>query len=146
VPPAPTASPSRDLVDLASALDRVMSWLRRHSPPTELSMTARTTLNRLAVDGPARISELARHEGVTQPAMTGLVNRLETMALVRREADPADGRAALAVLTDSGRTLIEDRRRQRALVLAGQLEELPPGDQQALLAALPALERLTGKS
>jgi DNA-binding MarR family transcriptional regulator len=139
--PAPE---SPELLDLAVALDRLWSWIRRHSPPTELSMTARTTLSRLADDGPARISDLARREGVTQPAMSGLINRLDGLGLARREADPADGRAALAVITDQGRDFMAERRRLRAEVLAHQVGALAEDDRRALLAALPALERLTG--
>ncbi len=140
---SPLAPAASELTELATALDRVMSWVRRQSPPSELSMTALTTLARLAVDGPVRISDLARHEGVTQPAMTGLVNRLEGMGLVQRQPDPSDGRAALAVITATGHDFIDRRRRQRATALAGQLSELPAADQAALLAALPALDRLT---
>jgi DNA-binding MarR family transcriptional regulator len=132
------------LQDLATALDRTLAWLRRNSPPAELSMTARTTLSRLADDGPSRISDLARDEGVTQPAMTSLVNRLEAMGLVQRRADPSDGRAALAAITADGIDYIGTRRRQRAEVLARQLAGLSDDDQRALLVALPALERLIG--
>src|SRR4030081_2352901 len=42
-----------------------------------------------------RITELARQEGVTQPAITLLVNRLEERRLVTRQADPSDGRVVL---------------------------------------------------
>jgi len=140
------AAPSTDqLLDLATALDRTLSWMRRHSPPVNLSMTALTTLSRLTDDGPLRISDLARHEGVSQPAMTSLLNRLEEQGLAQRRADPTDGRAALAAITPDGRAFIADRRAQRSRVLARQLQALPGDDQAALLAALPALERLTAQ-
>jgi DNA-binding MarR family transcriptional regulator len=133
-----------ELTDLAASLDSLLSWLRRNAPTDGYSMTARTTLVRLLTDGPARISDLARAEGVSQPAMTGLINRLENDDLVRRDPDPRDARAALVVLTEAGRLLIAERRAQRGQLLAAQLELLPPSDQQALLAAGPALDRLAG--
>jgi len=146
VPAASPAAPSAAVVDLATSLDRVFAWMRRHRPPTSYSMTALTTLARLADDGPARISDLARLGGVTQPAMTGLVNRLEGEGMVRRAADPRDARAALVGLTATGQVWIVERRAERARLLAAELERLPADDLAVLLAAHPALDRLAGAS
>ncbi len=74
--------------------------------------------------------------------MTGLMNRLEAERLVRREPDPADARATLVVLTDAGAQLIAERRADRAQLLAAQLARLTEAEQQSLLAAVPALQRL----
>ena len=53
-----------------------------------------------------RMSELAQHVLLSPAGATHLVTRLERDRLVRREADPADGRKWFAVLTDDGdRTL-----------------------------------------
>jgi DNA-binding MarR family transcriptional regulator len=132
-----------ELIELAGSLDLLLAWTRRNTPTGEYSLTARTTLARLATEGPARISDLARLEGVTQPAMTGLVNRLEGEGLVRRDPDPSDARASLVALTEAGRQFVEDRRAQRTRMLAAQLEQLDPADQAALLAAGAAVRRLT---
>jgi DNA-binding MarR family transcriptional regulator len=130
------------LTEMAGVLDGLLSWVRRNAPASGYSMTARTTLARLQSEGPARISDLAKVEGVTQPAMTGLINRLEVERLVRREPDPRDARAALVTLTDAGRLFIDQRRAERGQLLSAELERLSAADQQALLAALPALRRL----
>jgi DNA-binding MarR family transcriptional regulator len=74
--------------------------------------------------------------------MTVLINRLESEHLVRRDPDPRDARAALVVLTEAGSQFIAERRAQRDRLLAAQLARLSPADQQALLAAAPALDRL----
>lgn len=134
--------PTADLADLAASLDRLLAWHRRGTPPGGLSLTARSTLARLGDGGPARISDLARLEGVSQPAMTGLVNRLAADGLVTRAADPTDARAALVTLTAAGRESVAARRAERAGILAAALERLPTADQRALLAAAPALQRL----
>ncbi|WP_114559963.1 MarR family winged helix-turn-helix transcriptional regulator [Desertihabitans aurantiacus] len=138
-----SATPDPGLLELATALDEIATWIRRHGPPSELSTTARTTLARLAEQGPTRIGDLATQEGVTQPAMTGLVNRLAALGHVAREDDPADARASRVVLTAAGRELVARRQQQRAEVLAVQLARLEPGDREAVLAALPALRSLT---
>jgi DNA-binding MarR family transcriptional regulator len=131
------------LEELAGCVERLVGWLRRSTAVPGYSVTSRLTLARLQADGPARISDLARLEGVSQPAMTGLVNRLENEGMVTRTADPSDARAALVALTDSGRAFVETRRVERARVLAGRVERLSDADRAAILAALPALDRLS---
>lgn len=133
--------PSLD--ELAGVVERLVTWLRRSTAVPGYSVTSRLTLARLQADGPARISDLARLEGVTQPAMTGLVNRLEAEGLVTRTADPTDARAALVALTDLGRAFVETRRAERSRVLASRVERLSDADRAAILAALPALDRLS---
>jgi DNA-binding MarR family transcriptional regulator len=138
-----TTKTQPSLDELAGVVERLVTWLRRRTAVPGYSVTSRLTLARLQADGPARISDLARLEGVTQPAMTGLVNRLETEGMVTRTADPTDARAALVALTDSGRAFVETRRVERARVLAGRVERLSDADRAAILAALPALDRLS---
>ena len=133
--------PSLD--ELAGVVERLVTWLRRSTAVPGYSVTSRLTLARLQADGPARISDLARLEGVTQPAMTGLVNRLEGEGMVTRTADPTDARAALVALTDPGRAFVETRRAERSRVLAGRVGRLSDADRAAILAALPALDRLS---
>jgi DNA-binding MarR family transcriptional regulator len=138
-----TAKTQPGLDELAGVVERLVTWLRRSTAVPGYSVTSRLTLARLQADGPARISDLARLEGVTQPAMTGLVNRLEAEGMVTRTADPTDARAALVALTDSGRAFVETRRAERSRVLAGRVERLTDAERAAILAALPALDRLS---
>jgi hypothetical protein len=46
------------------------------------------------------------------------------------------------VLTQAGAQLIAERRAERSRLLAVQLARLSPAEQQALIAAVPALDRL----
>ena len=69
--------------------------------------------------GPQRLTLLAAREGVTQPAMTQLISRLEESGLVRREASQEDGRVVLVVITDEGRAVLAQRRLVRTGKLAG---------------------------
>jgi DNA-binding MarR family transcriptional regulator len=128
-------------VDLASTVQRLFAALRRTSPPG-LSLTAASTLSTLDADGPLRLTELATREGVTQPAMTQLVTRLERDALAVRRPSPHDGRVVLVEITITGRDLLRHRRRVRADVVASLLSQLPAADRAAIEAALPSLERL----
>ena len=127
---------------IAAGLERLIGLVRSLSPPDGLSLTAAATLATLERSGPRRLTALAVQEGVTQPAMTQLVARLQDSGLVRREADPADGRVVQVRLTDQGREMLARRRAVRAERLAGILARISPADQTALGAALPAIDAL----
>ncbi|MBV9594825.1 MAG: MarR family transcriptional regulator [Actinobacteria bacterium] len=101
------------------------------------------TLDSLDYVGPLRISELAEREGLTQPGMTALINRLEADGLAVRSPDPTDGRAALVSLTESGRARVHAYRAGRARFIGSRLADLADDHQRALLSALPALAALT---
>ncbi|WP_052852298.1 MarR family winged helix-turn-helix transcriptional regulator [Streptomyces avicenniae] len=125
------------------ALERLLRLFRRMSTPSDLSLTAVATLSTLERTGPRRLTELAAAEGVTQPAMTQLVSRLQDAGLAARAADPADGRVVLVGITDTGRDFLERRRALRAERLVVLLDRLPTDQQDALRAALPAIDALT---
>ena len=94
--------------------------------------------------GPHRLSNLLGPEGITQQAMTQLVRRLEKDGLAARGGDPADRRVVVVLITDAGRAAVARRREGRARALSAVLRQLPAEDRAALVAALPALERLVG--
>ncbi|MBV1856593.1 MarR family transcriptional regulator [Catellatospora sp. NEAU-YM18] len=127
--------------DLATTVQRLFTALRRLSPPG-LSLTAASTLARLDREGPHRLTELAAKEGVTQPAMTQLVSRLERDGLAARAADPEDGRVVLVEITAAGRELMSRRRQIRADHINEILGTLSEADRRAVDAALPVLNRL----
>jgi DNA-binding MarR family transcriptional regulator len=127
--------------EIAEGLQRLAHFAARITPK-QMSMTALGTLSTLSA-GPLRVSALAEREGMTQPGMTALVNRLAASGYVRRIADPADGRASLVQLTAKGESTLADRRATRTAALRDHLRALPPEHRQALAAALPAIDYLT---
>jgi DNA-binding MarR family transcriptional regulator len=128
---------ANDLLDLLSLVIRELSGSR------DLSLTAVATLGSLDRQGAQRITTLAAAQGVSQPSMTQLVQRLEQRGLVVRGNDPADGRVALVKLTDHGRAILAMRREQNAEQIAGLLSDLSDAQatalSDALAAVLPAL-------
>jgi DNA-binding MarR family transcriptional regulator len=113
---------------------------------TGLGLTANLTLGTLDREGPARVTVLAAAASIGQPAMTELVQRLERQSLVTRVLDPGDGRAALVSITNAGRALLDDQRRDRRDRLAELLTALPADDELTLTlamhVALPIIRRL----
>lgn len=128
--------------DLSLALEKVVRLVREVSTAGDVSPTAATVLAGLARTGPQRVTDLARVAGVSQPAMTQLVNRLTQQGMLARVADDADRRAVLVEVTDAGREVLETRRGQRAGVLDAALARVSAEDRVAIAAALPALDRL----
>jgi DNA-binding MarR family transcriptional regulator len=129
---------------VAAGLERLFGLFRSLSLPDGLSLTAAATLATLERSGPRRLTALAVQEGVTQPAMTQLIARLQDAGLVGRDADPADGRVVQVRLTVAGREMLARRRAVRAERLAVILARISPEDQAALGAALPAIDALAG--
>ena len=127
---------------LATDLERIVGLFRSLSPASGLSMTAAATLAGLERWGPQRLTLLAAREGVTQPAMTQLISRLEDVGLVRREASPEDGRVVLVVITDDGRATLARRRTARTERLTTIIAQLGPEHRALLVSALPALDAL----
>jgi DNA-binding MarR family transcriptional regulator len=127
---------------VAAGFEQFYDLLRRLTPRVGLSLTAASTLRRLESSGPRRLCELHAPEGVSQPAMTQLVTRLEKEGLAERRGDPADGRAVVVTITEAGLDAVSRRREGRALALSGLLRQLSPADRASIAAALPALERL----
>ncbi|BFU45903.1 MarR family winged helix-turn-helix transcriptional regulator [Krasilnikovia sp. MM14-A1004] len=127
---------------VASVFERLYEALHRLTPRDGLSLTAASTLRRLQRCGPHRLCALHVAEGVTQPAMTQLVTRLERDGLATRGTDPADRRVVVVTITDAGRAFVADRRARYAAALADVLDGMAAPDRAAILATLPAMERL----
>ena len=136
-----TAAPP-DQLGIADGLDRLVLWARRVTPVL-MSSTSITTLDTLEYAGPLRITDLAEREGVSQPGMTMLVNRLAGEGYAQRFADPTDGRVALVRITAAGRHVLSERHAARAAALRAVIARLPIEHQVALGAAVDALHALT---
>ena len=130
-----------DVKALAQSLDRLAASLRREAPAAVSSSTI-TALDRLRVEGPLRVSELAAREAITQPGVTLLVNRLAEAGHAERVPDPTDRRATLVRITPAGEAALATRHAQRANVLRDRMAHLSEHDQKLLIDALPAIERL----
>lgn len=136
---------TRDLAAVAEGIEHLVMWMRRQAPAQVSSSTA-TTLDTLQSAGPLRISELAACEAISQPGMTTLINRLEAAGQAERIPDATDGRATLVRITGLGRQVLADRHAARSGALLVELERLEPADRRALIAALPAVERLIART
>jgi DNA-binding MarR family transcriptional regulator len=88
------------------------------------------------------VRELAEGEGVSTPAMTAYVDRLEAAGLVVRRRSESDRRRVELALTEAGMRVLRSARTRRTAWLAARLRRLDPAELAAVEAALPALRRL----
>ena len=137
----------RDSDRIGETLDQATDLTARYlSDRTGLSASAGFLLNRVRREGPARLTALAAMEGVSQPSMTQLIQRLERQGLVTRLADPDDGRVAIVDITEAGQALIDERTQVRRERLTALMATLSPEEQAALALSahvvLPILQRL----
>lgn len=135
-------SPDADVAQLSTTLERVVTMVRRLMPSQPMSLTAVSVLRSLETSGATRLTELASAQGVTQPAMTQLVTRLERDGYVERGGSDHDARVVLVRLTESGAAFLHRRREMRAARLSELLDRLPSADRNRILAAIPALNLL----
>ena len=89
-----------------------------------------------------RMSDIAARVLLSPSGITRLVERLVARGLILRDADPTDGRAVLATLTDRGSTLIRSASQTH---LRGIREHFSSRlDDDELDAVASALERISG--
>jgi DNA-binding MarR family transcriptional regulator len=142
----PRAGSADDVADrLHSAAIHLLRRLRREDETLGLSATRLSALSVVVFGGPVTISALAAAEQVRVPTMSRLVAGLEADGLIRRVADPADGRVVQVAATATGRALLHAGQRQRVASLAAEVRRLSVAERRAVLAALPLIEQLAGR-
>jgi DNA-binding MarR family transcriptional regulator len=139
-----TLSPELVADDLRPVLLRLARELRKETE--ELGVTARqaTLLALVKLSPGLSLAELAAEEGISPPALSGYVDRLERAGLLERVRSAEDRRRVGLRLTDDGAKLIRRIRARRTTWLAERLKRLAPAELEAIEAAIPALQRLLG--
>ena len=128
--------------DLRPVLLRLARELRKETE--QLGITARqATLLWLVKRRPGlSLAELAAEEGISPPALSGHVDRLERASLIERVRSSEDRRRVGLRLTDEGVRLLRRVRTRRTTWLTDRLGALEPGELEAIENAIPALQRL----
>jgi DNA-binding MarR family transcriptional regulator len=140
-----TLSPELVADDLRPVLLRLARELRKETE--QLGVTARqATLLWLVKRSPGlSLAELAAEEGISPPALSGYVDRLERAGLLERVRSSEDRRRVGLRLTDEGVKLMRRIRARRTTWLAERLQRLEPDERDSVQAAIPALQRLLGE-
>jgi DNA-binding MarR family transcriptional regulator len=129
--------------DLRPVLVRLGRGLRKEAE--QLGVTSRQAALLALVDSSPGItaSELSAAEGVSAPAMTKQVDRLEAGGIVERIRSTKDRRRVGLALTTEGDALLRRVKARRTAWLAERLAWLEPTELEIVERALPLLQRLT---
>ena len=130
---------------LQQAVAAVLRWASRPAVrdrlwPGDLSFVPTPTdvwlLDLLADEGAARMTALARRQGVDKSTITLQVKRLMAAGLVQRSRDPSDGRAALVGVSEAGERVRMRVRRAGSELLAEHLADWSAADRAVFVELL----------
>src|SRR5579875_2328770 len=132
------------LNEVAAALPLRVAALNRLFLKRTSVDVARTEASVMAAisGGPRRITELACYTGVTQPAITLLVNRLQERGWVSREPDPDDRRAVRVALTPAGAETFEQLQEEYRARLQQEMASLGDDEIETLAKATEVIDLL----
>jgi DNA-binding MarR family transcriptional regulator len=88
------------------------------------------------------VRALAEHEGVSAPAMSGYIDRLEAAGFVARVRSAEDRRRVGLRVTGDGVRVLRSARSRRTAWLAQRLRRLSDAERAAVAAALEPLALL----
>ena len=86
--------------------------------------------------GPQPVNIIGRKVLLTSGSITAAVDRLESRKLLRRTADPKDGRSRIVQLTETGRHLIERAFQKHAMDMEETMAVLRSGERVELVRLL----------
>ncbi|MBO0811950.1 MAG: MarR family transcriptional regulator [Microlunatus sp.] len=117
---------------------------RSADPGNALSVAQLELLSAVAENPGARPSQLARHLHLAPNSVTTLVNGLAAQNLVTRSSNPEDRRTVQLTLTGTGEQAVRRWQATNAGILRTAYDDLHPGWQHLIAAALPAVRELIG--
>lgn len=122
---------------------RLRRRLREIGGDNVLTPSQASVLSRLSRGEKMTASELAAAEGVRPQSMAATLGALEEHGMIRREADPHDGRRQLVSLAESGRAFVTGSRHAREEWMARTLQDdFTEAERRTLIEALALLDRL----
>jgi DNA-binding MarR family transcriptional regulator len=139
--PPPTAQ--QGAAELRAALGVLFRRLRQTRVEGDLTLPESSALSRLDHHGPTTAAQLARLEQVSPQSIGVTLQSLEARGLIERASDPHDGRRVILSATEAGDATLRSKRTARTEQLSRALAALTEDERAQLMAALPALRRLS---
>ncbi len=128
--------------ELRPVLLRLARELRKETEQLGITSRQGTLLWLIRLNPGLSLRQLAAEEGISAPALSGHVDRLENAGLIARVRDEADRRRVGLTLTEDGERLLRRLRARRTTWLAERLRGLDDDDVAAIEAAIEPLARL----
>lgn len=137
-----TVDPVTVANELRPVLLRLARELRRETEQLGITSRQATLLWLIRSHPGLSLRELAAEEGISAPALSGHVDRLENAGLIERARDEKDRRRVGLTLTGEGEGLLRRIRARRTTWLTDRLRGLDDDDVAAIEAAIAPLARL----
>ena len=137
-----SADPATLANGLRPVLLRLSRELRRETETLGVTSRQVTLLWLIRDRRGVSLRQLAAEEGISAPALSGHVDRLERAGLIERVRSEDDRRRVGLVLTDEGAAVLKRVRARRTTWLTERLRGLEPDELAAIEAALEPLRSL----
>jgi DNA-binding MarR family transcriptional regulator len=134
------------VAELRPILLRLARELRKETEQVGITARQATLLWLIKRRPGLSLAELAAEEGISPPALSGHVDRLERAGLIERVRSSDDRRRVGLRLTDEGARLLRSIRARRTTWLTERLRVLSEAELAAIGTALPALLRLVDET
>jgi DNA-binding MarR family transcriptional regulator len=142
----PAKAEAAQLLGAIGAVSRLARRAVRSTAHAEALPPGRGELLRLAARRPGiGVAEAAAELRLAPNSVSTMVSKLTEDGLLSRDRGATDGRSVRLSVTEAGAGRIEQWRDIRADLAGRAIELLPPGDRQAITAAIPALTRLAAQ-
>jgi DNA-binding MarR family transcriptional regulator len=128
--------------NLRPVLLRLARQLRKETDENGVTSSQVTFLLLVRAYPEMSLRELAAEQGISAPALSGHVDRLEKAGLLERVRGGGDRRRVGLALTGEGERLIKRVRARRTTWLTERLRELDGDEVAAIQAAIEPLARL----
>ncbi len=113
--------------------------LRTRHPEDQVDPSTFPLAKQLMCTDTMRVSDLAANIGLDASTVSRQIKQLEALGLLERTADPADGRASLVRLSDSGRATLQAAFQRRFKRIQEVLEPWSAKDRAQLQQLLTRL-------
>jgi DNA-binding MarR family transcriptional regulator len=129
------------MLDLLNALGSTTfrQFLWQRSSELDLTYAQSQVLFHVAAHPGCHMNDVGKAFGVTLPAVTHIVDRLEQKGFVTRADDPADRRAYVLDVTREGQELVDELHRLRLRGLESVLAHMSAEDRVRAVRGLEAL-------
>lgn len=127
-----SSTPANIARRIRPAMTKLYVMYFRIAEQSDLTGPQLSIMSRLQENGPSRISQVAREEGIRMPTASNALHQLEQRELVHRVRDESDRRGVRVELTDLGATELHRVGEERERYLAEMIATLSEEDAQEL--------------
>ncbi len=130
---------------LRGVVNRLARQFNTSATHEGLTPTQASVLGLIAFRGPMTLTDVATLEGLNPTMVSRVIGRLDELGLIARTPSTTDLRVAYVEATERGRRTHERIKDEKGRVIAEGLDRLSDRDREAIIAALPGLEALSGQ-